>query len=110
MANFYNSNPIRIDTTTTSGWRSLQTLNTGTIPGYASPRQWGINVVELVWNSPGANGALLVTDPVDGTVLAMNDTPAGYTGGDLSLTPIRRNWRDFKVSITSGTLFIWYKQ
>jgi hypothetical protein len=116
MANFYNSNPIRIDTTFAVGtsWRSLQTLNTGNSPATLqqpnpSPRQWGIQVVELYWNSPGANGALLVTDPNDGTVLAMQDTPAGYTGGDIDITPITRKWRDFKVQITSGTLYIHYR-
>jgi hypothetical protein len=114
MANSYNSNPLRIDTTFTQGWRSLQTLNTGNSPATLqqpnpSPRQWGFQVIELVWNNPGANGAILVTDPVDGTVLAMSDTPVGYTGGDVYVTPLRNTWRDFKVSISAGTLFIFYR-
>ncbi len=115
MANSYNSQPIRIDTTMAAGWRSLQTLNTGNSPAtiqQPSPasRQWGFQVQELYWNSPGASSSIVVTDPNDGTILAMQDTPIGYTGGDIDIVPIRRTWRDFKVQISGGgTLFIYYR-
>lgn len=110
----FNSNPIIITTNMAAGWRSLQTLNTGNSPATIqqpnpSPRQWGIVVTELYWNNPGASASVLVVDPVDGTVLAAMDTPVGYTGGDLSITPIRRTWRDFKVSISGGSLQIYYR-
>lgn len=113
MSNF-NSCPIVITSSMAAGWRSLQTLNTGNSPATIqqpnpSPRQWGINVTELQWSNPGASASFLVVDPIDGTVLASGETPVGFSGIDPDITPIRRNWRDFKVSITGGTLYIWYR-
>lgn len=98
-----------------AGWRSLQTLNVGNLPSnlqqISGPvsRQWGIQVVELLWNNPGPNAAVLVTDPNDGTVLAAGDTPAAFAGSDPDVALLRRTWRDFKVTISGGTLYIFYR-
>lgn len=98
-----------------SGWRSLQTLNVGNLPTTLQQtsgpvtRQWGIQVMELVWNNPGAGASVLVVDPIDNTVLASMDTPAGFTGADIDITPTRRTWRDFKITISGGSLQIHYR-
>jgi len=111
----FNSNPIVVNANMASGWRSLQTLNVGNLPSNIQQtsgpvtRQWGIQVVELVWNSPPPGGAVMVTDPNDGTILALADVPAAYAGGDIDVTPISRKWRDFKVTISGGNLLIYYR-
>ena len=111
MANNYNSNPQRIDTTFTGGWRSKQTLNTGTTPGYTSPAQWGIRPFKIVWADPGADASFQITDPNDGTILLEDDTPSGFTGHNpqYGYSNASGTWRDFNVTITGGTLLIFYR-
>lgn len=107
--NTYNSQPIRIDTSFTS-WRNSQTLNTGTIPGYSAPRQWGIRPVKVVWTNPGDDASFIITDPNDGTALLQGDTPTGFIGPDpqFDISPAVM-WRDFSVTINGGTLLIFYR-
>jgi len=111
MANDYNSNPIYIDTTFTGGWRSKQTLNSGTLRGYGTtPAQPGIRPTQITWVAPGASGSYSVTDPNDSTVLAKGTTPASYAGPDPEYTfPATTTWRDFNVTISDGELLIYYR-
>src|SRR5271156_3653681 len=105
MANQYNANPIRIDSSFTGGWRSLQTLNTGNMPlTIQNPnpvkRQFGIRPVKIVWSDPGDNASFQVTDPNDGTILLQDDTPTGYTGTSpiYDFIGMTATWRDFNVT------------
>lgn len=125
MANSYNSNPIILDSDTSSGWRSLQTLNVGNLPTtlqQAAPvtRQWGIKPykVLLIANGTTVAGTVSVVDPIDGTNLI--DPPIGVPAGQATGTVITREdfqqalpaWRDFKVSgltATNTKLVIWYR-
>jgi hypothetical protein len=114
MANSYNSLPIRIDTTFVS-WEASQTLNTGTLPStLQNPgpinAQWGLQIYQMLWKAPGASASFTVTDPDDGTVLFNSITPAAFVGADpywFFQAPLQ--WRDFSVTISAGTLHIWYR-
>src|SRR5882762_1056470 len=102
MANFYNSNPITLDTDMASGWRGLQTLNAG--------KQWGIKVAKIVITSNGAAGAvatgtILVIDPNDTAVAPLLTVLIPTTGAGTPFQPIildwtaaMATWRDFKVT------------
>lgn len=109
MANSLNTNPIRIDSSVVS-WRNSQTLNVGTIPGYTSPRQWGIHVTEIAWVNPGASASFTITDPNDNTILWQGHTDAAFAGSD-PFWPFAEplTWRDFSVTISAGTLMIRYR-
>jgi hypothetical protein len=112
----FNSNPIVVSASMASGWRGLQTLNTGNVPtnlqqtSGAVTRQWGIRVTKVVWANPGASGAFSIVDPNDNTVLLQGDTSAGYAGSDVVYENMfTLHWRDFKATLTAGTLYIWYR-
>lgn len=111
MANTYNSNPILINTTYTGGWRGKQTLNTGTTPGYTFPAQFGIRVFKVIWMSPGASASFSVTDPNDSTILLEDATPASFAGSspEYDFENAAASWRDFNVTISAGTLLIYYR-
>jgi hypothetical protein len=126
MANSYNSNPIILDTDMASGWRSLQTLNTGNSPATIqnpnpAPRQWGIRPYKILLQSNGVTnvGLVLVTDPIDGTILYQDDVPSavGAAGTVIpndhpDFNPITATWRDFKVTGLTATvskMTIWYR-
>ena len=128
MANFYNSNPITLDTDMASGWRGLQTLNTGNLPATAQnsgvTRQFGIHIAKIVVTSNGAAGAvatgtILVVDPNDtGTVplltIQIPTTAAGtpFLPIILDWTASMATWRDFKVTglqTTFTKMQIWYR-
>jgi hypothetical protein len=123
MANSYNSQPIIIDTDTASGWRSLQTLNTGNLPTTAQQlsgavtRQWGIHVPKLVLMTNGTTvaGTVTISDPNDSTVLWTSPVAAGVTAGIIKSedwSEAWASWRDFKVTGVTATvtkLLIWYR-
>ena len=100
-----------------AGWRSLQTLNTGNLPttlqqlSGAVTRQWGIRVFKVVWKNPGASASFSIVDPKDSTILLDDTTPGSYAGPspfyDFGEHPA--TWRDFQVTISAGTLEIWYR-
>jgi len=112
MANFYNGSPMQLTTAMGSGWRSLQTLNTGTIPGYTSVRQWGIRIIQVIWTGMTAAGhTFSIQDPLSGVILLQGQ--AGTTLADqlYDTSKYQANWRDFQLTqISSGTLQIWWGQ
>src|SRR5260370_23114009 len=68
------SNPIIVtaDADISTGWRTSQTLNTGSIPGYTAKRQPGIHPVKILVEAAATttvNGTINITDPNDSTVL-----------------------------------------
>jgi hypothetical protein len=84
-----NANPIltTADSDTSSGWRAAQTLNTGTIPGYTSKRQWGIQVYQIALMANSATpaaGQIVISDPLDGTILwSFANTATSATIGQM---------------------------
>jgi hypothetical protein len=120
VANAYNANPIFLTATMASGWKGLQTLNTGNLTSTAQQlsgavvRQPGIRISKVVWLSRTASqpNSFTIIDPVDSTVLLQDsfvDTattaPTEYDFADNFAT-----WKDFKLSaLTSGTLLIYYR-
>ena len=117
MANVYNANPIKLDTVMASGWRALQTLNTGNLPANAQQvsgsvtRQWGIEVVKVQWTGMTAAGhTFSIIDPNDSTILLQGQAGTTLTDQLYDLAGNASKWRDFKLSqISSGILFIWYR-
>lgn len=116
MANTYNSNPIVLNTAMAQGWKSLQTLNTASLPSTrqqlsgAVLAQPGIQVVNIVWTGFTAAGhTFAIVDPNDGTQLFNGQ--AGTTLIDQQyIWDNSVKWRDFKLSqISSGTLLIYYR-
>lgn len=111
MANVYNAQPIRIDTTFVS-WKTNQTLNTANLPSTLQnpgpiKAQPGLQVYQMLWKTPGASASFTVSDPIDGTVLFSSTTPAAFVGADpywQFTVPLQ--WRDFSVTISAGTLEI----
>ena len=115
MPNFYNSNPITLDTDMTTGWRANQTLNT---------KQWGIKVAKIVITSNGAAGAvatgtILVIDPNDTAVAPLLTVQIPTAGAGTPFLPIildwtasMATWRDFKVTglqTTTTKMEVWYR-
>jgi hypothetical protein len=119
LSSALNANPIVTvaDAETASGWRAAQTLNTGSIPGYTSKRQWGLQVykIALVANSATPAAAqITVSDPNDGTVLwSAANTATAATIGEVLLNEHLTSalkWRDWKVvglTASSCALMVW---
>ena len=111
MANWYNTQPIILDTDTATGWRALQTLTTN---------QFGIRVtkITLVANGTGGSaGVVSILDPLTSQVLypplyvAAAQAAAGIVLYFDDCVPAL-TWRDFMVSgltATQSTLYIWYR-
>ena len=120
MANNYNSNPIYLDTDIASGWRALQTLNTGNLPANAQQvsgavaRQWGVQVIKVSLILVGAQGAgtVLVSDPNDSAILLkIPITASGAFTNEFDFVNAAK-WRDFKVTgltATGTAMQIWYR-
>ncbi len=104
MANSYNSMPIVINATMSAGWRSLQTLNTGT-------NATGIRVFKVIWDAPSTVGNTFeIVDPVDSTVLLTGTCSVASQDIQYNFDENPASWRDFKVTtLSSGTLYIWYR-
>jgi hypothetical protein len=128
MANSYNSMPILINTDTASGWRSLQTLNTGNLPSVQNQpplgpvtRQWGLHVFRIIITAQATTlvtGVITVSDPNDNTVLfqtGITNTAAASIGGiiyDSGMIRPAFDWRDFKVTGVTNAVVqmeIWYR-
>lgn len=112
MANNYNSQPIVLDTDMTTGWKSLQTLDT-------TPRGlWVFKITILTNGTTGSGGTISVLDPNDNTVLYpgvyINATASaiGLVSYFDDITTSSLTWRDFKVTgltSTQSKMFIWYR-
>ena len=120
MANNYNSNPIYIDTDMTAGWKSLQTLNGGNLPGTIQnpgpiPREFGIRTskLNLVLAGSQAAGTVLIVDPNDGTILFKQDIPlSGSFNREFDWAVNFPGWHDFKITGPTATgvaVQIWYR-
>lgn len=111
MANLYNQNPLSLDTVMASGWRALQTLNTGTLPGTTFSAQPGVQVVKIVWTGIVAQThKVILVEPNSSIVLFT--AVAGSTLADqvYDFSNQAATWRDFKLTqIDSGVLNIWYR-
>lgn len=118
MANNYNVQPIKLDTAMGSGWRALQTLNTGTLTltspaGVVTtvPAQRGIWVTKVIWENPTSVGhTFSISDPNNsGTVLLAG--ACGVADQDVPYDFVNAaQWRDFKLTqISSGVLYIYYR-
>lgn len=117
MANNYNANPIILTATMASGWRALQTLNTGNQPvtlqqvSGAVTRQLGITVSQVVWTGMTAQAhTFSIIDPNDSTILLQGTAGSALTDQFYAFNDAAIPWRDFKVSqLSSGTIMIWYR-
>lgn len=118
MANTYNSLPIIINTTMASGWKSLQTLNTGNLPTTIQnpvgiPRQFGFQIVKVVWEGRTVSQAnsFTIVDPNDATVLLQDSVADGAATAPIQYDEVNgQKWRDFKCTgITSGNILIYYR-
>jgi len=108
MANSPNTQPITIDTDTTS-WFSLQTLQT---------QRFGLRVwkIALVATASTTAGTVTVTEPNSGiALLAPMVVPSASAVGTVLFTdnPTQLlQWRDFAVTGATATgtrLFVWYR-
>jgi hypothetical protein len=103
-----------------SGWKGLQTLNTGNLTSTAQQlsgsvvRQPGIRVSKVVWfgRTVSQPNSFTIVDPVDSTSLLQD----GFTDGATTLAQeydFEDNlvcWKDFKLAtLTSGKLLIYYR-
>lgn len=117
MANTYNSKPIILTTTMASGWRALQTLNTGNLPANAQQtsgavtRQWGIQITKVQWSGMTAAGhTFTIVDPNDSTNLLQGQAGTALVDQEYDFESSAGKWRDFKLThIDSGTLLLWYR-
>lgn len=120
MPNDYDSNPIFIDTDMASGWRALQTLNTGNLqPTIQNPgpitRQWGVRAYAIGFAlvSTQASGTILVADPNDNTILFKQFIPASGTfATEFTFDAAYGMWRDFKITGPTATgvaVQVWYR-
>jgi hypothetical protein len=117
LSNLYNQNPIILTATMGSGWKSLQTLNTGTIPANAQQSsgtvlaQPGIRPTRVLWTGATAQGhTFVIESPTDSIVLLQGQ--AGSTLADVEYfqDSFAATWKDFQLTqISSGTLLIWYR-
>lgn len=101
MANIYNQNPIRIDTSFAS-FKSQAAALLGAL--------FTLIVTKVRWVGPGATGELVIDDPQGGEqLLVMNNSSANGPDlvEDFSASP--RLWRDFGVSLPSGILLVYTK-
>ena len=109
MANSYNSNPIVITATMTSGWKANQTL-------YASAaKAFGLRVTKVLATGAIAAGAWTIVDPNDSTILDEGQVVQGAVAAQFPdvLHDFQGNfpaWRDFKVTAipTGASILIWY--
>ena len=101
MANSYNVLPVYIDSVMASGFRALQTLNTG---------QWGFRVAKVVWTGATAQGhTFVIVEPKSSAVLLQGQADADLADVCYDFD-IPQAWRDFKVTtLASGILQIWYR-
>ncbi|MGH9444761.1 MAG: hypothetical protein ACRD3O_03420 [Terriglobia bacterium] len=105
MANTYNTNPIYLDTDTTEGWKSLQTLSTN--PVGILPQK-----VVLIAAGTTAAGTVTVTDPTGSNVLLTLPVTTDQAPIILDFESMNVAWRDFKVTGLTATvtaLQIWYR-
>lgn len=117
LANSYNSCPIKIDTVMASGWKGLQTLNTGNLPSTAQQfsgavvRQPGLRVFKVEWDGATTIGhTFSIIDPNDNTILLNGTANAASQDIQYDFTENPAHWRDFKVTtLASGILYIWYR-
>lgn len=125
-ANVYNTNPIiyQVDTDSSHGWRSQQTLNTGNLPSNAQQtsgavtRQWGIQVTQLVITAQAQGtatvaGDIIVQDPQNNNVLFQVGVGAAMLAPVIIPFALSSGkWRDFYVTgvtTTKTQLEIWYR-
>jgi hypothetical protein len=101
MANIYNSNPIRIDSSFAS-YKSQVASLLGTL--------FTLVVAKVRWVGPGAVGQLVINDPQGGDQLVVLSNSSA-NGPDLeeSFDAAPRLWRDFGVSLPSGIVLIYTK-
>jgi hypothetical protein len=103
-----------------SGWKGLQTLNTGNLPSTAQQnsgavvRQPGIKVTKVVWFGRTASQAnsFTIVDPNDSVSLLQDSFIDGATtlSEEYDFADNFPDWRDFKLAtLTSGKLFIYYR-
>ena len=92
---------ITIDSTMLTSYKAQTNATLG------SPRS--LLVEKVYWKNPAAqNDTCTVTDPVTGAILSGCDLIAEAAGESIVLdfTPHAQLWRDFIVTLSSGTLEI----
>ncbi len=101
MANLYNQNPIRIDTSFAS-YKGQVALTLGTL--------FALIVTKVRWIGPGAVAELVIEDPQSGVQLcALQNSSANGPDLEEDFSASPRLWRDFSVVLPSGVVFIYTK-
>lgn len=101
MPNYYNQDPVSLDTAMTGGYKAAVASTQGSfIP---------LRVSKIVWHNPAAAGnTFQIADPTSGTVLF--EAIAAVAGQDvvLDFNANPKVVRDFQLTqISSGTLLIY---